>query len=111
MKSLLTNEDYANILRFYNMNVPKSKSEIRKQAQHVMASKLCRCIKKIDNVEEARSIGICTKTIFGTKGFTRGKFNCTKNMSVYFTKKSASKSTKTKKRTTMSSKKTRKRTT
>ena len=99
MKSLLTNEDYANILRFYKMNLPKGKSDIRKQAEHVMASKLCRCIKKIDSVEESKSIGICTKTIFGSKGFTRGKFNCSKNMSVYFTKK----------RSTMSSKKSRKR--
>lgn len=109
MKTLLTNEDYANILRFYKMNVPKGKSEIRKQAEHVMASKLCRCIKKIDSVEEARSIGICTKTIFGSKGLTRGKFNCTKNLSVYFTKNSGSRSRKTKKRSTMSTKKSRKR--
>lgn len=106
MKSLLTNEDYANILRFYKMNVPKGKTETRKQAEHVMATKLCRCIKKIDNVEESRSIGICTKTIFGSKGLTRGKFNCSKNMSVYFTKNAISRS---KKRSSMSTKKSRKR--
>uniref|UniRef100_A0A6C0E233 Uncharacterized protein n=1 Tax=viral metagenome TaxID=1070528 RepID=A0A6C0E233_9ZZZZ len=90
MKTLLTNQDYADILQFYKMTIPKSKSEIRKQAEGLLATKLCRCIKKIDNVEEARSIGICTKTIFNSKGLTRGKFNCTKKASVYFTKNAQS---------------------
>ena len=107
MKTLLSNEDYANILRFYKMKVPKGKSEIRKQAEHLMATKLCRCIKKIDTLEESRSIGICTKTIFNSKGFTRGKFNCSKNASVYFTNKTQSR--KTQKRSNMSNKNSRKR--
>jgi len=104
MKHLLTNEDYANILRFYKINVPKSKSDIRKQAEHIMATKLCRCIKKIDTTEEAKAIGICTKTIFGSKGFTRGKFQCKKDASVYFTNRQAS----SKKRTKRSANKSRK---
>jgi hypothetical protein len=51
-----------------------------------MASKLCRCIKKIGTENEARSIGICTKTIFNSKGFTRGNFQCKKKQSVKFRK-------------------------
>ena len=33
-------------------------------------------IKKVDKFHEARAIGICTKTIINSKGFTRGKFGC-----------------------------------
>ena len=47
-----------------------------------MAKKLCKCIKKLDPKNEAKSIGICTKTIFNNKGYTRGKFKCKKNKTV-----------------------------
>ena len=43
-----------------------------------MNDKLCRCIKKIASTNESRSIGICTKSIFKNKGYTRGKFTCKK---------------------------------
>ena len=82
----LTNQDYLRILEFYKIEVPKSKLTIKKMAEDLMASKLCRCIKKIDIKNEARSIGICTKTIFNKKGFTRGKFKCKGKQYVNFTK-------------------------
>jgi hypothetical protein len=50
-----------------------------------MASKLCGCIKKV-GPDEGKSIGICTKTIFNNKGYTRGKFKCKKRRFVQFTK-------------------------
>ena len=75
----LTNKDYVNILKYYNKPIPKSSSILKKQAESIMNLKLCRCIKKIDPVNEAKSIGICTKTIFNNKGFTRGEFKCYKN--------------------------------
>jgi hypothetical protein len=82
MTKLLTTKDYIHILQFYKMKIPKSKKEIQHDAEHIMSSKLCRCIKKLDVDNEARSIGICTRTIFNRKGLTRGKFNCKKNTSV-----------------------------
>jgi hypothetical protein len=82
MTKLLTNKDYIHILQYYKMKIPKSKKEIQSEAEHIMANKLCRCIKKIDIENESRSIGICTRTIFNRKGYTRGKFNCKKNTSV-----------------------------
>lgn len=45
-------------------------------AENLLASKLCRCIKKVDKRFESRSIGICTKTVINSKGYTRGKFTC-----------------------------------
>jgi hypothetical protein len=85
--SKLTNSDYKNILKFYKMTVPKSTRILRKKAESIMSTKLCKCIKKIDKSNEAKSIRICTKTIFENKGITRGKFTCKKRRSVNMTKK------------------------
>ena len=78
----LTNKDYIDILKFYKINIPKSKRLLKQQAEKIMAEKLCKCIKKIDPENEARSIGICTRTIFNSKGYTRGAFQCKKKQSV-----------------------------
>jgi hypothetical protein len=82
----LVNKDYINILKFYNLDIPKSKRLLKKKAEEIMGEKLCKCIKKIDPENEAKSIGICTKTIFNNKGYTRGKFECKKKYSVKFRK-------------------------
>jgi len=86
MPSQLTNKDYISILKFYNLRIPKSKRLLRLQSEKIMAEKLCKCIKKIDPENEAKSIGICTKTIFNSKGYTRGNFQCKKKQSVKFRK-------------------------
>jgi inner membrane protein involved in colicin E2 resistance len=80
----LTNKDYVDILKFYKINIPKSKRLLKQQAEKIMAEKLCKCIKKIDLENESRSIGICTRTIFNSKGYTRGAFQCKKTQSVKF---------------------------
>jgi len=72
----LTNKDYIKILKYYNIPIPKQKSLLRKKATHILANKLCKCIKKNKPKNESRSIGFCTKTIINNKGFTRGKFKC-----------------------------------
>jgi hypothetical protein len=74
--SELTINDYKRILEFYKKPIPKSKRILKLQAEKMLANKLCRCIKKIDKINEARAIGICTKTIINSKGYTRGKFTC-----------------------------------
>ena len=86
MPSELTNKDYISILKFYNLRIPKSKRLLSIQAEKIMAEKLCKCIKKIDPENETKSIGICTKTIFNNKGYTRGNFQCKKKQSVKFRK-------------------------
>jgi hypothetical protein len=85
--SELTNNDYRRILEFYKKNIPKSKRLLKTQAEKLLASKLCRCIKKVDRENEARSSGICTKTIINNKNFTRGKFTCKKRQSLNVKKK------------------------
>ncbi len=75
------------ILQSYNKRVPNATSTRRKKAERVLGQKLCRCIKKIGTKYEARSIGICTKTIFGKRGLTRGKFQCKKKQTAKYRKK------------------------
>ena len=87
VKNTLENDEFVSILTYYNIYIPKSKRLLKMKAEHIMAEKLCKCIKKIDPVNEAKSIGICTKTIFNRKGYTRGKFTCKKKRTVTFRKR------------------------
>ena len=64
----LTKKDYIKILKFYKMDIPSTYKAIKKNAEKILAEKLCRCIKKVDIENEARSIGICTNSIFTRKG-------------------------------------------
>ncbi len=87
MPAELTNKDYISILKLYDIKIPRSRRLLKKQAEHIMAKKLCKCIKKLDNIHESKSIGICTKTIFNNKGYSRGKFSCRKKQQVKIKKK------------------------
>ena len=82
MPHKLTKKDYISILKFYKQHIQKSLRLLQKQAEQIMAQKLCKCIKKIDPINESKSIGICTKTIFNNKGYSRGQFQCKKKQSV-----------------------------
>jgi len=67
---------------------------VKIMAEQIMSKKLCKCVKKLDPQNEARSIGICTKTIFNRKGYMRGKFQCKKKQSVKIFKNKKSKTMK-----------------
>lgn len=90
MLNELKNRDYISILKFYKMNIPKSKRLLKQQAENILSEKLCKCIKKLDP-NEKKSIAICTKTIFNRKHLKRGKFKCKGNRSVKFQKNIGSK--------------------
>jgi hypothetical protein len=96
MSAKLLLKDYKNILDFYNIPKPKSNKQIKEKAEDIMATKLCRCIKKIkegvnegDNEgnNEGKAIAICSKSIFTKKGYKRGAFNCLRKRKVNITKK------------------------
>ncbi len=82
----LTNNDYKNILKYYNMKIPKSNETLKKNAEKIIADKLCKCIKSFDTKDEAKAIPICTKSILKKKGFSRGNFSCKKKKVVRFAK-------------------------
>ena len=87
-KMNMQNNDYIQILKYYNLPIPKSRQLIKEEGEKILALKLCRCIKKVDSVtkNEPKTIGICTKTIFNRKGLTRGKFKCNGRRYVKFNK-------------------------
>ena len=82
----INKHDYIKILKYYNLNVPSKTEDIKKTAEKILSEKLCKCIKKVSPNNEAKAIGICTKTIFNRKGLTRGKFKCTGKKNVFFSK-------------------------
>ena len=86
---VLNNNDYIKILNYYKLPISTSNKKIKKDAENILAVKLCRCIKKITPLtpnNEARAIGVCTRSIFKKKGLTRKTFKCTKGRSVKFDK-------------------------
>jgi len=79
-KKELTIQDYKDILNFYHLPNQGSFKKLKLQAENILSNKLCRCIKKVGSLDirkdESKAIGICSRTILGKKGFTRGKFKC-----------------------------------
>jgi hypothetical protein len=92
--SALNKKDYVNILNYYNMKIPKSQTLLKKHAEKIMADKLCKCIKKLEPKKKTRSIGICTKSIFNLKGYSRGKFQCKNPRTLKFSRRTNSKTQK-----------------
>jgi len=90
MNYKITDADYKNILHFYNKPIPLKKSDLKNNAEDILALKLCGCIKKVNlqlkQKSEPRAIGICTRSIFKNKGLTRGKFKCLRKRFVSFKK-------------------------
>ena len=87
-KTNMNNNDYIQLLHYYNIPIPGSKKLIKEEGEKILALKLCKCIKKVNTKDnnEPRAIGICTKTIFNRKGLTRGKFKCKGKRFVNFNK-------------------------
>lgn len=80
----LTHGDYIKILKYYKMRVPNSAKTVKRAAEKMVATKLCRCIKKVGSIDkpgaigEPASIGICTRSVINGKGLRRGSFKCAK---------------------------------
>lgn len=79
----LTKQDYLTILNYYNIDGLESKKlkEIKEQAENILAEKLCKCIKKIQepkDINEPRSIAICRKSVLNNKGIKASNFTCKK---------------------------------
>ena len=87
----LSREDYIKILDYYDIkHQGASLTTIKGKAEWVLADKLCRCIKRVDNTgsngsktskskknEESRAIAICRDSVLRRKGVTNaGKFSC-----------------------------------
>ena len=79
----LSKNEYIEILNFYNIkfNTNMPLKLLRKSAEKIIATKLCRCIKKVnvnDETNESRAIGICNKSVIKNKNLRIYKFSCKK---------------------------------
>ena len=83
----LTLSDYKTVLDYYSINYDKmKKNKIISSAEDILATKLCRCIKKVTkpNEKEKRAIGICRNSVIRKKGISIRKFRCKKKTQAYF---------------------------
>ena len=85
--SRMNKSDYVKILEYYGKAIPETFTLIKRDAEKIMASKLCKCIKKVDSKNEERAIAICSNAIFGRKGVKRGTFKCRGKQIVNMSKK------------------------
>jgi hypothetical protein len=83
----LTHADYIKILKYYKMRIPNSAKTVKRAAEQMVATKLCRCIKKVGSDlaasqskanDKPASIGICTRSVINRKGLRANSFKCTK---------------------------------
>ena len=93
--SALSYGDYKAILRFYDIDYSRMKNkQLRMIAENALATKLCRCIKKVDPKDESRSIGICTNSVVTKKGLAIHGFTCKKKPRLKKNRKTRKKLTK-----------------
>ena len=87
----LTNKDYKTILTFYKVDLSAlSSKEIKTKAEHYLAMKLCKCIKKIKGSgasgtgasDEKRAIAICYNSVLKKKNLKVFKFSCKKKVTL-----------------------------
>ena len=83
----LNHTDYIKILKYYKMRIPNSAKTVKRAAEQMVATKLCRCIKKVGSdlaasqskaIGEPAAIGICTRSVINGKGLRSGSFKCAK---------------------------------
>ena len=80
--SELNSNDYNAILKYYGVPLSnKNKKKNRAIAEHLLATKLCRCIKKVKkttSLSEKSSIAVCNNSIFRKRNIKYNKFSCKK---------------------------------
>jgi hypothetical protein len=79
----LNYNDYVDILIFYKIDASKmKKKDVKSQAEHLLATKLCKCIKnikrRISGTSESKAIAICYDSVIRKKGLKTFKFKCKK---------------------------------
>ena len=74
----LTIKEYIDILQYYNVSVPAKSHDIKEKAEKIITTKLCGCINKLNqkNMNNTKSIGVCTKSVVNNKGFSIESFKC-----------------------------------
>ena len=75
----LTTADYIAILEYYNISHSKlSSKDLKERSEKILATKLCRCIKKVDPEvkDKPRAIAICNNSVLNKKNLKGPRFTC-----------------------------------
>jgi hypothetical protein len=74
----LTKKDYTSILNYYKIKYDKlTPLQIKNNAESILATKLCKCIKKVSS-DESKAIAICTNSVLQKKYLKAFRFTCKK---------------------------------
>tara|TARA_B000000557_G_C20802477_1_gene456207 strand:- start:1875 stop:2183 length:309 start_codon:yes stop_codon:yes gene_type:complete len=78
----LSEDDYKTILNYYKIpHKRKSFRWIKNKSEKIIATKLCRCIKKVtkqSKLKEPAAIAICKKSILSRRKLKNSRFSCKK---------------------------------
>jgi len=88
----LSPNDYISILKYYNIDIIGMKAKVIKQkAEDILAEKLCRCIKSVENnnskKNNLKAIAVCKDSVLTKKNLKITKFKCKKSSKLLYTKK------------------------
>jgi hypothetical protein len=71
----MTKSDYQKILSYYKLPFDKlSSHELKQQAETILATKLCKCIKSVPGANN--TIALCSASVFGKKGLKFYDMSC-----------------------------------
>ena len=88
----LSLNDYISILKYYEIETSGMKTkDIKRKAEDILAKKLCRCIKAVDNqssiLSESKAIAVCKNSVFTKKNLKIAKFKCKKSAKLLSSRK------------------------
>jgi hypothetical protein len=75
----LNKKDYIAILNYYNISSGNLSSKaLKERSEKILATKLCRCIKKVDPEvnDKPRAIAICINSVLNKKNLKGPRFTC-----------------------------------
>jgi len=116
----LNQKDFKSILKYYKIKFNDfTKEKIQKTAEDILATKMCRCIKKVDKKEkkkneninntENKAISICRNSVFRKKQLKNFGFTCKKKFNLKLNKQNTHKLIKLKPQLKLYTNKTQKR--
>ena len=77
----MSDTDYKAVLRFYDIKETSlSPSQRKTKAEELLATKLCRCIKKVEArvSDRSQSFAVCSDSVLSKKGLTMSRVSCSK---------------------------------
>ena len=108
----LNKNDYIAVLNYYNISTKNvSTKMLKERSEKILATKLCRCIKKVDPEvkDKPRAMAICNNSVLNKKNLKGPRFTCKRGYKFVKNKDGTSVTKRGRKLTISKAKKTRRR--